>query len=178
MSLFTATFLTAIFLIGFGVLLFFQKEASEKALKAFPRSKKMTYLFMAIAVSWFSLRLYNLAPSDFGEHKELLLALFLATAVASFYFIPDFLSARALAGCLLLLADALLDAAFMQTPTTRLFLVSYVYLMILIAFILGASPYLIRDWIHWIFKTPYRVNGFAFTFLSYGLLLMLVAFTY
>lgn len=178
MSLFTATFITAIFLIVSGSLLHLRQEASEKALKAFPRSKKMTYFFMAIAVTWFSFRIYNLAPSDFGEHKDLLLTLFLGTAVASFYFVPDFLGTRALAGCLLLVADALLDAAFMQTPVTRLFLVSYVYLSILLAFVLGASPYLIRDWINWLFNTTFRLKLFATSVLAYGLLLLIVAFTY
>ena len=119
-----------------------------------------------------------MTPSDFGEHKDLLLMLFLSIAIASFYFVPDFLSARALAGCTLLLSDFLLDAAFMQAPSTRLFLVSFVYFMILVAFVFGASPYLLRDWIDWLFKTSGRLKLVSGALLSYGILLVIVAVTY
>ena len=178
MSLYIATLITGLSLAFFGAFLLLKPTISEKVLKAFPRSQIATYILMAIAVSWFSLRIYNLTPSDFGEHKDLLLMLFLSIAIASFYFVPDFLSARALAGCILLLSDVLLDAAFMQAPSTRLFLVSYVYFMILVAFVFGASPYLLRDWIDWLFKTSGRLKLVSGALLSYGILLVIVAVTY
>ena len=178
MSLYLATLITGLSLAFFGAFLLLKPTVSEKALKAFPRSQIATYVLMAIAVSWFSLRIYNLTPSDFGEHKDLLLMLFLSIAVASFYFVPDFLSARALAGCILLLSDVLLDAAFMQAPTSRLFLVSYVYFMVLIAFVLGASPYLLKDWFNWLFKRSGRLKLVSGALLSYGVLLVTIAVTY
>ena len=91
---------------------------------------------------------------------------------------PDFLGERALAGLTLLIADALLDAAFMQDPSTRLFLVSLVYLAILLAFILGASPYLLRDVINWFFKMKFRVQILSYTLFLYGVLLTYFALNY
>ena len=128
MSLFYATLSTGLFLILCGGTLIFNYNSSQKFLTAFPRSKSATYLLMATAMIWFSLKIYNLPLSEFGEYKTILLAIFLSITFASFYFVPDFLGVRALAGLTLLIADALLDAAFMQDPSTRLFLVSFVYL--------------------------------------------------
>ena len=178
MSLFYATLSTGLFLIFCGGTLIFNYNSSQKFLTAFPRSKSATYLLMATAMIWFSLKIYNLPLSEFGEYKTILLAIFLSITFASFYFVPDFLGVRALAGLTLLIADALLDAAFMQDPSTRLFLVSFVYLAILLAFILGASPYLLRDVINWFFKMKFRVQILSYAMFLYGVLLTYVALNY
>ena len=178
MSLFTATLVTGAFLILAGIFLFFNKEATENALKSFPRSKKAMLVLMTLAIAWFSTRIYGLSPSDFGEYKELLLLLFLGIAFASLYFVPDFLGARELAGCILLTADTLLDAAYLQDPSGRLFLVSFVYLMIILSFILGGSPYLLRDAIQWLYKSSLRYKLLAYALGAYGLVLTAAAFTY
>ena len=178
MSLFYATLSTGLFLIFCGGSLFFNYNHSQTFLKAFPRSKPATYILMATAMIWFSLRIYHLGPADFGDYKNILLAIFLVITFASFYFVPDFLGVRALAGLTLLIADTLLDAAYMQDPSSRLFLVSFVYVAILLVFILGASPYLLRDTIEWFFKKPLRVQILASLLCFYGTLLSYVALNY
>lgn len=178
MSLFYATLATGLFLILCGGTLLFNYTHSRDFLKAFPRSKPATFILMATAIIWFSLKIYNLGPADFGEYKTVLLAIFLAITIASFYFVPDFLGVRALAGLTLLIADVLLDTAYMQEPSSRLFLVSFVYFNILLAFVLGASPYLLRDAIDWFFKKQFRVHFLAYLLCIYGALLSYVALNY
>ncbi|CAI8280868.1 MAG: hypothetical protein CNB76_00860 [Puniceicoccaceae bacterium MED-G32] len=178
MSLFYATLATGLFLILCGGSLLFNYNRSRTFLKAFPRSKSATYILMVAAMIWFSLKIYNLGIADFGDYKTLLLAIFLTITVTSFYFVPDFLGVRALAGLTLLIADALLDAAYMQDPASRLFLVSFVYVAILYAFILGASPYFLRDTIDWFYKNQLRVQIFGYLLCIYGALLSYVALNY
>ena len=178
MSLFYATLITGLCLIFSGGALIFTKARAQKFLTAFPRSKQATFYTMAIAMTWFSYRLLNLSPSDFGDYKHILLLLFLAITLASFYFVPDFLSVRATAGIALLIADALLDAAFMREPSERLFLVGFVYAMIVLAFIIGTSPYLMRDSLNWLYKKALRVKLLAYSLIAYGSLLLWATLSY
>ena len=178
MSLFYATLATGLFLILCGGTLIVNYNRSQVFLKAFPRSKTATYILMACAMIWFSYKILNLGPADFGAYKPILLSIFLAITLASFYLVPDFLGVRALAGLALLIASLLLDAAYMQDPTSRLFLVSFVYLVILLALILGGAPYLLRDAINWFFKNQFRVKLFAYVLCLYGALLGYVALNY
>ena len=178
MSLFYATLATGLFLILCGGTLLFNYNRSQVFLQAFPRSKKATYILMLCAMIWFSFKILHLGPADFGAYKHILLSIFLAITFASFYLVPDFLGVRALAGLALLIANLLLDAAYMQNPTSRLFLVSFVYIFILLALILGGAPYLLRDAINWFFKTHFRVKLFAYVLCLYGALLSYVALNY
>ena len=178
MSLFYATLATGLFLILCGGTLILNYNRSQVFFKAFPRSKTATYILMACAMVWFSFKILNLGPADFGAYKHILLSIFLAITFASFYLVPDFLGVRALAGLALLIASLLLDAAYMQDPESRLFLVSFVYLVILLALILGGAPYLLRDAINWFFKNQFRVKLFAYALCLYGALLGYVALNY
>lgn len=178
MSLFYATLATGLFLILSGGSLLFNYNRSRNFLTAFPRSRTATYILMATAMIWFSLKINNLGPADFGDYKTILLAIFLTITITSFYFVPDFLGVRALAGLTLLIADSLLDAAYMQDPSSRLFLVSFVYCAILFVFILGASPYLLRDIIDWFFKQQIRVQILGYLLCFYGAVLGYVALNY
>ena len=162
MSLFYATLATGLFLILCGGTLIVNYNRSQVFLKAFPRSKTATYILMACAMIWFSFKILNLGPADFGAYKPILLSIFLGISFASFFLVPDFLGVRALAGLALLIASLLLDSAYMQDPASRLFLVSFVYLVILLALILGGAPYLLRDAINWFFKNQFRVKLFAY----------------
>ncbi|MEO0511213.1 MAG: hypothetical protein AAF065_15290 [Verrucomicrobiota bacterium] len=178
MSLFLATIITGAFLIAFGGHFLWHGMRSEKAVKAFPRSQVAAYLFLGGAAAWFLYKVTQLGPADFGQYKNLLFLLFLVTAVGSFYFVPDFLAVRGLAALILLTAGVLLDAAYLQDPQTRLFLVSFTYVAIVVAIILGASPYKLRDFLSWLYKSDVRPRIFGGALAAYGLLLIGVSFTY
>ena len=103
--------------------------------------------------------------------------LFLVVTIGSFIFVPDFLAVRGLASMILLTAGALLDASYMHYDTA-LVLKAYVYLAIVIALILGANPYKLRDFFQWLYKNEARPRVFGAVFVIYGLILTGIAFNY
>ena len=66
----------------------------------------------------------------------------------------------------------------MQEPQSRLFLVSFVYLMITLTLYVGASPYRMRDFNNWLFDSQNRPRLLGGLLGGYGLLLAGVAFNY
>lgn len=178
MTLFQATLGTGLFLIAFGAHFLWHGMKSAASVQAFPRSKPATYVTMGLATAWFLYEVLQLGPADFGQYRNILFAVFLVTAIGSFYFVPDFLAVRGLAGLILLTAGVLLDAAYMQAPAARLFLVTFVYVAILVALVLGASPYKLRDFLDWLYRAETRPRIFGGIFAAYGALLTVVSFTY
>ncbi len=179
MSLFTATLSAGVFLAIFGAALLSGSSAVNALLKSFPRSKGATYLFFGSASVWFLYQIWTLSPADFGEYHGLLFLFFGAVTALAFYYVPDFLAVRGLAGLMLLVAWPLLQSAYMLYQyKQRLFLVGGVYLMIFLALWLGAQPYRLRDFIEWLQRRPVRSRTLGGLVVAYGVLLCAVAFTY
>lgn len=178
MSLFFATLLTGMVLVLAGSLLLWKLKTTAAIAQAFPRSDPAAVLCMGLGSVWFLLHVLNLSEADFGAYRHYLFMGFAAVAVLSFLHARDFLAVRGLAIVVLLTANVLLGAAFMEEPATRLFLVSLVYFAILIALYLGMSPFRLRDFFQWLFSTQRRPRILGTFLLAYGLLLGIVAFTY
>ncbi len=178
MTLFQATIGTGIFLLLLGSHYLWYGLKTAKYTKAFPRSQKAAILLLGTAAVWFLYKILHLGPADFGQYKHLLFLLFLIVAIGSFFYVPDFLAVRGLSALALLTSGALLDAAYMQAPQTRLFLVSFVYLIIVLSLYLGASPYRLRDFFDWLYKEDLRPRVAGGALAAYGLLLIIVALTY
>lgn len=178
MSLFFATLLTAFVLISVAVVHFTALVPTAKFAKGFLRSKLGATIFLSLATAWFCWEILHLGEPDFGSFKYQLFGLFVAISILSHFFVPDFLAVRGLAAFLLLTADALLDAAYMEPPLSRLFLVTLVYLMIIVCMYLGSLPYRLRDFFDWLYKTKARATIFTGILGVYGVLLLGVAFTY
>ena len=119
-----------------------------------------------------------LSEADFGPYKSILTFVFGGAGIAAFYYIPDFLAVRGLAGLILLSASFFLDAAYRQPQVSRLVLVSGIYLGILLAFYLGAYPYRFRDFANWLYEKRPRARVFGLAFCLYGVLLGVFAFSY
>ncbi|MGK0177049.1 MAG: hypothetical protein ACJAYS_001193 [Lentimonas sp.] len=178
MTLFQATVGTGIFLLILGGHYLWHGPKTAKHTKAFPRSQTAALLLLGTASAWFLYKIMHLGPADFGQYKNLLFLLFLITAVGSFFYVPDFLAVRGLAALALLMSGMLLDAAYMQAPQTRLFLVSFVYLVIVFSLYLGASPHKLRDILDWLYKKELRPRIAGGALATYGVLLIGVALTY
>jgi hypothetical protein len=177
MTLFQATLLTGLFLIAFGAHFLWHGMRSAKSVQAFPRSRLAAYLLMGTASAWFLYHVTQLGPADFGQYKHLLFALFLTIAVGAFFVVPDFLAVRGLAALILLVAGVLLEAGFMQAPKS-IPLNLFVYFAILLALVLGANPYKLRDFLEWLYKADARPRIFGGIAAAYGLFLTGVTFTY
>ncbi|MGB0745191.1 MAG: hypothetical protein ACPGSB_11765 [Opitutales bacterium] len=177
MPLFLITLLTGLFLIAFGGHFLWQGKRSESSVKAFPRSQTAAYLLLGSAAAWFLYKVTQLGPADFGQYKNILFALFLGTAVGAFYFVPDFLAVRGLAALILLTAGAILDAGYMNYEFGALVLKAFVYFAIIVALILGASPYKLRDFLSWLYKSEQRPRIFGGFFAAFGLVLSALSLT-
>lgn len=178
MTLFTATLIIAILLIAKGLIWLSLPEQVNKTYTMMLRSKTASYLFFGLASIWVLWEVAHLGEADFGEYRNWLLGIFGAVAIVSFIYLTDFLMVRGWAILSLLIAKVLLDAAFLQVPLARLFLVVFSYLLILQALYFAAVPYKMRDFTQWIFAKKLRVKQFACGFLIYGFLLIGALFTY
>lgn len=178
MSLFTATLLPALLLIATGGHVLWHGKRGEATVKALPRSAPAAYLTMGLASAWFLYHVLQLGPADFGQYKFILFGLFLAGALGSFIYVPDFLAVRGLAGLVLLASYPLLMAAYMQPPSSRLLLVGFLYLAITAAIYLGALPYRMRDLLDWLYRSERRLKLTGGAMAGYGLVLLGVALTY
>jgi hypothetical protein len=158
---------TVLALLGLGLLTGHSVVAS--AIKGFPRSKAATAVFFGSAALWFLSRVWTLSLADFGEYRGLLFFFFTLLAILSFFYVPDFLSVRGLAGLVLLSAGPLLDSTYMHYEWAKLALNAVIYVFIFCALWLGAQPYRLRDWIEWLYRSAPRPRRAGAVLLALGL---------
>src|SRR5690625_530950 len=178
MSLLFATFSTGLILMAAAGFLLWNARTAEIVLKAFPRSQTAAYVTMGLGSIWFLYRVLQRAEADVGNIRGYLFLIFGAIAALSFVHVKDFLAVRGLSILILLYAWVLLSAAFLEEPASRLFLVSLVYVAIVVAIYLGVSPFRLRDFFNWLFATKKRQRIFSGFLVGYGLLLGYVAIGY
>ena len=178
MSLLLATLLPGLVLAALGGALLSGNTLVSSSLKSFPRSATATLVFFGGASGWFLYQVWNLSPADFGEYRGPLFIGFALVAALSYWCVPDFLAVRGLAALVLLAAMPLLDAGYMNYQPQVYPLKVFVYLCIALAIWLGASPYRLRDFFEWLFRTSGRPRIVGSALLGYGVLLGILAFTY
>jgi hypothetical protein len=179
MSLFLATLIPGLFLVVLGLPLLMGNSAAGAALKSLPRSPSAAWIFFGGGAVWFLYNIWHLSSADFGDYHLILFVAFGAIAALAFKCVPDFLPVRGVCVLVLLSAMPLLDAAYMEyTHPQRLFLVTLVYVCIVLAIWTGAQPWRVRDFFSWLFARPSRSRGFGGLLTVYGLLLCALAFTY
>jgi hypothetical protein len=181
MSLFLATLLPGLLLALLGGLLLWNDPRVSSTFRALPRSKRATLIFFSLAAFWFLWRLSNLGESDLIFFKSPLpvMGAFAVLSVLAFIYTPDFLAVRGLAVLMLLAAEPLLYAAYMEFGhPQRLLMVTAVYVGLCIALYLAAAPYRLRDFFDWLFKSSARSRLVGGVLLTYGLATAAAAFTY
>jgi len=179
MTLFLATLLPGLFLLGLGAPLALGLSSAGISYKAFPRSQAAAYAVFGSAAAWFLYNIWHLSVADFGEYKGYLFIGFAVIAVLAFRCVPDFLAVRGACALVLLAASPLLNAAYMEYDhPQRLFMVTPLYVGIGLAIWLGAQPWRLRDFLEWLFSRPARARAAGGLLAVYGLLLCGVAFTY
>lgn len=149
-------------------------DRARTLLRSFPRSGRAGFTLLTAVACWaFAL----LATMDLGEFSPLRTALLLLVVAAYFLtlkFADEFLAVRALGMCALLLAEPLLEAAFLQPPTSRLVLVVFAYGLVVAGMFWVGMPYLLRDHIAWATKTGPRWRLTCGAGAGYGLALVAV----
>ena len=179
MNLFHFTVSTSVILGIAGLSLIFKSNKTENFIRGSLRSSKASILLLAMGLFWFLFHhVQNLGEADFGEYKFIIGLIGIFIAVASYFFINDFLAVRALCIILLFYSRAVLDSAFLQEPQARLFLVSFIYLVVVCSLYFGAWPHRMRDFINWLYTNSKRVNFMGLLLLLYSIILSIVALSY
>ncbi len=179
MNLFFFTFTTSVLLLLVGLVLISKSSKIEEIIRTLIRSDMCAVIFLIIGLFWFlSHHVQNLGEADFGEYKFMIGVIGVFIAVASYFFINDFLAVRAASIIILFYSRLALDAAFLQEPQSRLFLVSIIYLMIFAALYFGAWPYRMRDSLDWLYQNAKRSKTLGFSLIVYSFVLAGVSFTY
>ena len=178
LSLFTATLSLGLFLMAIGIFFVVHRRSWQEFAIGIGRSKWATIVLFGSALAWFLWIVAHLGEGDFGEYRQWLFLLFGAVGLAAFWYVPDFLAIRGLASLILLGSYEFLMAAYMEAPESRLFMVSAVYVLIVIALFLGALPYLWRDGLNWLFARKPISQSLGVLCAAYGVLLIGISFNY
>lgn len=181
MSLFLATLLFGLILTLLGAVLLWNNSVIGSTARTLPRSRRGAWLFFGAGAVWFVWRVSRLAESDliFFQTPQPVMIGFGVLALLAFLYAPDFLAVRGLCLLVLLAAEPLLTAAYMEYHhPQRLLMVTGVYLAIVLALYLSAAPYRLRDFFEWLFRLPARPRLAGAILLAYGLATSAAAFTY
>jgi len=181
MSLFLATLLPGLFLTLLGALLLWNDPRVGSTARSLPRSNRSAWVFFGLGAAWFLWRISRLGESDliFFKNPQPVMIAFAALAVLAFIYTPDFLAVRGLCVLMLLAAEPLLYAAYMEYQhPQRLLMVTAVYVGLAAALYFAAAPYRVRDLFDWLFQRPARARLLGAILVSYGIATAAAAFTY
>lgn len=144
-------------------------------LKAFPRSKTMGFALLAVDAVWAFWLVATMDLGEFTDYRTALMVLVPAAFFLSLNFVDEFLSVRALGMLLLLLAEPVLEAAFLRPETSRLLLVVLAYAWIVAGMFWVGMPYLMRDQITWLLKSEMRWKAGGILGVAYGAAVLVCA---
>jgi hypothetical protein len=137
-----------IFLL-FGTAFLCFPARSLKLLRTGMRSPIANWVCFAPALLWFLWHISQLGEADFGQYKDFFFVFFAIVGLVALLHIRDFLAVRGICVLVLLSAHELLKAAYMEDDAARLWMVSGIYVLIIIAVYWGALPYRFRDFLDW-----------------------------
>jgi hypothetical protein len=140
----------------------------QQWMRKFPRSKVFgTFLLVVDAVWAFAI----VAAMDMGEFTYMRNTLLVVIVVASFLtfkFVDEFLAVRALGIFVLLLAEPLIEAAFLQPEKWRLLVVLLAYVLAVLGMVWVGIPYVLRDQIDWMRRSKAAWSAATIAGMLYG----------
>jgi hypothetical protein len=188
LPLFGTGLVLGLFLMLAHLLLLAKSDTCQSFLKKFPRNQKIGQVLLGIGLLWFWLlvappnkgwiSVLAMDMTDFNGIKPLLRLLMPLIFVAVAMSITEFLSVRALGLLGLLVAQPLLDSAFLRDPATRLLIPIYTYGLIIASLFFVGMPYLFRDAVTWATAKKTRWNALCFGGISYGIAILFCAFAF
>jgi len=161
--------LAAILLLSGGLVYF-----NTPILKSFRRDKFATIILLITAVAWFGFQLLHLPEPDLaGLPRDIVVYVFVAAGLLTYFTMPDFLSVRALGVIMLFIARQTLDAGYRQLPYSLLdATVSYAFLVIF-GLWWAMSPVAFNKQCDWILERPIRAKTLGVIFFITGLACLL-----
>ena len=119
-----------VFLIVLHAVALFRGKETRAWLKSFPRSRELGVLLTLAAGTWFYFLVTMMDLGDFDTWRRVVRIGTPIAVLLAIVFVPDFLAVRALGMLALLVAEPLLEAAFLREEQVRLLLVVLVYVWI------------------------------------------------
>jgi hypothetical protein len=143
----------------------------------FPRSRATGVILLSVDLVWTVWLLATIEMGEFAAFRRPLLIAVPIGYVLVLRFVDEFLAVRALGILALLMAEPLLDAAFLRYEPSRLLVTVFAYLLIVAGLFWVMIPYVLRDQINWSAQSTGRwrvMHGIAFV---YGAVVLGFAFT-
>ena len=176
LSLHTAGVIAGVFLVVVGVLGLLKPDFAQVA-KQFPRSRVAGVVLLTICLAWTFWLVATIQMGEFSSFRRPLLIALPVGYVLTLVFVDEFLAVRALGILCLLVAEPLLDAAFLRYETSRLLVTVFAYLLIIAGLFWVAIPYVLRDQINWSARSVFRWRCLHAIVLAYGFVILGFAFT-
>jgi len=150
----------------------------KKWLLAFPRSKAMGMVLLGVVSAW---AFWLVATMDLGEFSNYRTGLEILVPVSAFLclqYVNEFLPVRTLGILLLLLAEPVMEAAFLRPEASRLLLVVLAYAWVVLGLFWVGMPYLLRDQIGWLIQSNARWKAACAGGVAYGAALIISALAF
>jgi hypothetical protein len=143
------------------------------SLKNLPRSKTAGTVLIIIAAVWSFWLIWTIDLGEFTDFRRPLLILIPVTCFLCVKYLDEFLAVRALGMLALLVAEPLLEAAFLRPEIGRLLLVALAYVWVVLGMFWVGMPFVLRDQIDWLTRSPGRWRALCAAGLLYGLALLI-----
>jgi hypothetical protein len=176
LSLHTAGIIAGAFLVVVGVLGLMKPDFAQ-VVRRFPRSRIAGAVLLSICLAWTFWLVATIQMGEFSSFRRPLLVALPAGYVLALFFVDEFLAVRALGILCLLVAEPLLDAAFLRYETSRLLVTVFAYLLIIAGLFWVAIPYVLRDQINWSARSVFRWRFLHAIALAYGCVILGFTFT-
>jgi len=184
-SLDTAGYLLAAWLLGLHLWMLLKPEKSKDFFVNLPRNKLIAPWLIGAGMFWFWLLVApdGLGPlsklqmdlGEFNQAKNMLRIIIPIAALGMITYVKEFLAVRGLGLLALMAAAPLLYAAYLEQPLSRLLVPLYAYALVFGGLFWVGMPFTLRDMITWVTKTESRYRASAFAGLGYGLIVLICA---
>jgi hypothetical protein len=148
---------------------------AKHLLQAFPRHYPAGVALMGVATLWFAFLLSTIDLMEYTPHQTKFIFVVLTLGTLTAIYVREFLAVRAFGAILLLLAQVLLDSAFLRDEISRLVVTVTAYVYVMVGLFLIGMPYILRDAVAFVFAHETRAKAFAAGGAAFGLLLVLLA---
>lgn len=171
------SFVAGLWLIVTHGLALLRPAALQGMLKRFPRSKAAGVVLLVIDAVWAFLLIANMDLGEFTYLRTWLLGLIVAATFLTMRYVDEFLAVRALGMLLLLAAEPLVEAGFLQPQHGRVLVVLLAYAWAILGMFWIGMPYLLRDQIDFFRKSKPAWSAAALGGIVYGGLLLVAGMT-
>jgi len=127
---------------AFGLL---RPGVSQQWLRKLPRSKPAGAFLLVVDALWAFMMVSTMDLGEFTYLRTVLQVVVVVSTFLTWRYVDEFLAVRALGIFLLLLAEPLVEAAFLRPETYRLLLVIWAYALASLGMVWVGVPYILRD---------------------------------